>query len=208
MADVLAKLAKALENGDAKQTTALVQEALAAGTKAKAILDQALFPGMDEVGRLFRDGEFFLPEVLLAARAMNQALTLLEPHLAAGGASAGKVAIGTVAGDMHDIGKNILGIMLRGAGFQVIDLGADVSADKFVAAAREHKPIAIGLSALLTTTAPGIKDVVTALDHAGLRGQVKVLAGGAALSADYARELGADAYSPDAYGALELLKGA
>ena len=207
MRNILAELNKALVNGDAVRTTALTREALAAGVEARAILADALFTGMDEVGRLFRDGEYFLPEVLLAARAMNQALSLLEPHLAAGGAPAGKVVIGTVAGDMHDIGKNIVGIMLRGAGFQVVDLGADVSAERFVAATREHRPIAVGLSALLTTTAPVMKDVVGALERAGLRNQVKVLVGGAALSADYARELGADAYAADAYGAVELVRG-
>ncbi len=208
MTDLFAQLAKALENGEDAQVVALTQQALAGGASARDILEQGLFTGMGVVGRLFRDGELFLPEVLLSARAMNGAIAVLEPHLAQGSsAKLDKVVLGTVRGDMHDIGKSIVGIMMRGAGYQVVDLGIDVPVDKFVSAVKELRPVAVGLSALLTTTMVVMKDVIDALKAAGLRDQVKVLIGGAAVTQRFADDIGADGYAENAYGAVALLKG-
>ncbi len=206
--NIFAAIAKTLEAGDADQLAVLIRQALDDGLAARDILDQALFVGMDTVGRLFRDGELFLPEVLLCARAMNQAIAILEPRLAPGVAAASdKIVLGTVRGDMHDIGKSIVAIMMRGAGYQVIDLGIDVPPEKFVAAVREHRPVAVGLSALLTTTMLVMREVIDALKAAGLREQVKVVIGGAAVTQQFADEIGADGYADNAYGAVALLKG-
>ena len=202
-------IAKAVEEGRSDDLLVRVGEALRSGVPAATILKDGLVPGMDAVGRLFRDGEYFLPEVLIAARAMNRALVELEPLLRGNDAARrGKVVLATVKGDMHDIGKTIVSIMVRGAGYEVVDLGVDVPAGKVVAAVREHRPVAVGLSALLTTTMLAMKDVIDALRQAGLREQVKVLIGGAAVTGPYAREIGADGTSDDAYGAVELLRGA
>lgn len=208
MTDLFAQLAKALENGEDAQVVALTQQALTGGASAREILEQGLFAGMGVVGRLFRDGELFLPEVLLSARAMNGAIAVLEPHLAQGpSAKLDKVVLGTVRGDMHDIGKSIVGIMMRGAGYQVVDLGIDVPVENFVSAVKELRPVAVGLSALLTTTMVVMKDVIDALKAAGLRDQVKVLIGGAAVTQRFADDIGADGYAENAYGAVALLKG-
>jgi methylmalonyl-CoA mutase cobalamin-binding domain/chain len=198
-----------LQEGRSEDLLREVLVALAAGVPAASILDQGLVPAMDTVGRLFREGEYFVPEVLIAARAMNRALVELEPLLLADQAARqGKVVMATVKGDMHDIGKAIVSIMVRGAGYEVIDLGVDVPVAKIVDAVREHKPSAVGLSALLTTTIPVMKEVIEALRTAGLRQQVKVLVGGAAVTQEFARAIGADGASDDAYGAVELLRGA
>jgi 5-methyltetrahydrofolate--homocysteine methyltransferase len=197
----------AVLNGDAKKTDAEVRAALEANVPAAEILHQACIPAMTEVGRLFEAGEKFVPEMLISARAMQAALQLLKPHLVrAGVQSLGKVVIGTVAGDLHDIGKNLVAMMLEGAGFEIIDLGTDVSADKFVNAVRDHKPDLVGMSALLTTTMTSIGATIKALTEAGLRDKVKVLVGGAPLTQEFADKVGADGFAPDAGSASRVAK--
>ena len=183
------------------------EEALAEGLSAKEILDGALIPGMDEVGKLFREGEYFVPEVLVAAKAMNQCMDLIEPLLVSGGVKKiGKVVAGTIEGDLHDIGKNLVCMMLKGAGFEIIDLGVDVKPEEFVEAAKGAKPDILVVSALLTTTMLNMPRVIEELKKAGIRDCVKVLIGGAPVSQTYAEEIGADGYSPDSSGAVELAR--
>jgi 5-methyltetrahydrofolate--homocysteine methyltransferase len=171
------------------------------------ILNKALIAAMDEVGKRFEEGDFFVPEMLIAARAMQAGLRLLKPHLAEGGVkAAGKIAIGTVKGDLHDIGKNLVAMMLEGAGFEVKDLGVDVTPQAFVQAAQEGAQI-IGMSALLTTTMSNMQGTIDALKAAGLREQVKVVIGGAPVTDAYARQIGADAYAPDASSATRVVRG-
>ncbi len=190
---------EAILNGDAKKAEAEVRAALEAKMSAEEILHKACIPAMGEVGRLFEAGEKFVPEMLISARAMQAGMNLLRPHLAKENVrSAGKVVIGTVAGDLHDIGKNLVGMMLKGAGFEIIDLGTDVSPQKFVDAIKTNEAQIIGMSALLTTTMPGMKTTIEALTEAGLRDRVKVMIGGAPITQDFAREIGADGYAPDA----------
>lgn len=196
-----------LIDGHHQQVSALTQTALAGGVKAEEILNQALLPGMEVIGERFRAHEVFLPAVLLAARAMHAGLDLLRPHLEGGSIpSRGTVVIGSVEGDLHDIGKNLVGIMLRGGGFNVVDLGHSVSPDRFVAAAREHNAAVVGMSALLTTTMPVMARVVQALKAAGLGG-VKTVIGGAPVSDAYAQEIGADGYGYDAASATQIVRG-
>ena len=184
-----------------------VQAALDAGIDPKTILNEAMSKGMSEVGQLFEDWEFFVPEMLVAARAMASGMEILKPRLIqADVKSAGKVIIGTVQGDLHDIGKNLVGMMLEGAAFEVVDLGADVSPEKFVEAVKENGAQIVALSALLTTTMPSMKATIEALETAGLRDKVKVMVGGAPLSDQYAKEIHADGYSPDANRAVALAK--
>jgi len=201
--DILERIAQALQQGDDQQVGRLAAEALAAGTGAGEVLQKGLVAGMNVVGEQFRLREIFLPDVLLSARAMYAGLDVLKPHLAAEGvASRGKVVIGTVKGDLHDIGKNLVGIMLKGAGFEVIDLGHDVAPEAFVdAAVREGAPL-IGMSALLTTTMVRMKDVVALLRERGLAGKVRTIVGGAPVSAEFAREIGVDDYACDAATAV------
>ncbi len=203
------EIAQALQEGNADQVKALTQAELDGGTPAKTILEKGLVAGMNVIGARFKEGEIFLPEVLLSARAMNQALEIIEPHLGADedGGSRETIVLGTVQGDLHDIGKNIVAIMLRGAGYRVVDLGADVSIQTFVKAVEEHRPKALGLSALLTTTMLVMGEVIEALKQAGLREVTKVLVGGAPLTQSYADEIGADGFSENAYGAVALVKG-
>lgn len=197
---------KALVDGQTDELLTWVRDALSKGATAVTILDEGLFPGMAKVGRLFREGEFFLPEVLIAARAMNRTLEFLEPHMPGKQSTRkGKVVLATVQGDMHDIGKNLVSIMLRGAGFEVIDLGVDVPKDKIIQAVQEHKPQALGLSALLTTTMLVMKDIMASLEETGLRSQVKVLIGGAAVTRNFADEIGCDGYADNAYDVVALL---
>jgi 5-methyltetrahydrofolate--homocysteine methyltransferase len=202
--EILGQIAAALQQGDDQQVGRLAAEALAAGLPAGEVLQQGLVAGMNVVGEQFRQREIFLPDVLLSARAMYAGLDVLKPHLASEGvASRGRVVIGTVKGDLHDIGKNLVGIMLKGAGFEVIDLGHDVSPEAFVeAAVREGAPL-IGMSALLTTTMTRMKDVVALLRERGLAGKVRTIVGGAPVSADFAREIGADDYACDAATAVD-----
>ncbi len=191
--------------GDQKVVGEEVERALGAGIEPERILREGLIPAMRETGRLFEEGQYFLPEMLVAARAMKAALKVLEPLLSAARVEPiGTVVIGTVEGDLHDIGKNIVSMMLNGVGFAVRDLGADVKAERFVAAVREGGADIVAMSALLSTTMPNMKKTIDALRAAGLRERVKVLVGGAPLSAARAEEIGADGYSEDASKAARL----
>jgi 5-methyltetrahydrofolate--homocysteine methyltransferase len=206
--EILNQISESLQKGDDKTVGELTQQAIDAGVSAAEILNDGLLAAMDVVGRKFGANEIFLPEVLLAARAMNAGMDLIKPLLVADDVpSLGKVVIGTVKGDLHDIGKNLVGIMLKGAGFDVIDLGADVAADAFVDTAEAEGASVVGLSALLTTTMSGMKEVVELVKSKGLEGQVKVIVGGAPVSQDYADSIGADAYGYDAANAVGLVKG-
>lgn len=205
--ETLSEIAAALEAGDDERVPALTEAALAKTIEAPTILNEGLIAGMEVVGRRFGAHEIFLPDVLLAARAMNAGLAVLEPHLGqADVKSRGKVVIGTVQGDLHDIGKNLVGIMLAGAGFQVIDLGKDVSPRKFVDAARDSGADVIGMSALLTTTMPVMRHVVSLVKEEGLDGSVRTLIGGAPVTEEFAREIGADAYGFDAANAVDRVR--
>jgi 5-methyltetrahydrofolate--homocysteine methyltransferase len=198
---------EAVLNGDAKKADAEVAAALAANTPPEDILYKACIPAMEEVGRLFEEGEKFVPEMLISARAMQAAMNLLKPRLAqANIKTLGKVVVGTVAGDLHDIGKNLVGMMLAGSGFEVIDLGTDVAPQKFVDAVRQHGAQIIGMSALLTTTMPSMGATIEALTESGLRDQVKVLIGGAPITQDFADKIGADGFAPDASSATRKAK--
>jgi len=198
---------QAVLDGDAKGAEVAVKAALAAHVPAEDILKKACIPAMGEVGRLFEEGEKFVPEMLISARAMQTAVRLLKPLLAqANVQSAGKVIVGTVQGDLHDIGKNLVGMMMEGSGFEVVDLGTDVTPAKFVDAVRQHKPQVMGMSALLTTTMPSMKNCIEALKEAGLRERVKVLIGGAPVTQAYADQIGADGYAPDASSAARAAK--
>ena len=197
----------AVLEGSAPGAQAGVKAALAAGVPAETILKEGLIAAMGEVGRLFEENEYFVPEMLVSARAMQSGLAILKPFLADGGASsAGKVIVGTVKGDLHDIGKNLVAMMLEGSGFEVIDLGTDVTPDKFVKAVQEHKAHVVGMSALLTTTMPSMSNTIKALQEAGVRDQVKVMIGGAPVTDTFAKQIGADGYSPDASSAVRLAK--
>jgi len=201
------EIASKLYDGEAKVVAELVQEALDQGRAPEEILADGLIAGMDEVGRDFKAGDLFVPEVLIAARAMHAGMDILRPLLADGDASStGKYLIGTVQGDLHDIGKNLVKMMMEGAGFQTIDLGTDVKPDDFVTAVQEHQPQLLGMSALLTTTMPGMKASIEALIEAGLRDAVKIMVGGAPLTAAFAEQIGADAYSPDAGSAVDIAR--
>lgn len=197
----------AILNGDAKKAYATTEAALALGVPPMELIQESMVPAMDEVGRLFEAEEYFVPELLLSARAMKSSLDLLKPLLSASGQKmATRVVIGTVKGDLHDIGKNIVASMLEGGGFEVIDLGADVSPESFVAAVKDRHPQVVCMSALLTVTMPAMKTTIEALKAAGVRTQVKVLVGGAPVTTQYAREIGADGYSGNANGAVSLVK--
>ena len=184
-----------------------VNAALAASVDPGTILNEGLIAGMAEVGRLFEEGEYFVPEMLISARAMKSAMAILKPHLTSEQVgSAGKVAIGTVKGDLHDIGKNLVSLMLEGAGFQVVDLGSDVSPEKFVDAAKTSGVDIVAMSALLTTTMVNMKSTIAALEEAGVRGKVKVMIGGAPVTDAYAKQIGADGYAPDASRAVAVAR--
>jgi len=194
----------AVLNGDREGAVAAVKAAVEAGVPATQILSEGLLPPMAEVGRRFEAQEFFVPEMLVAARAMQTGLSLLRPALAKAGAkSTGKVILGTVKGDLHDIGKNLVGMMLEGAGFEVQDLGIDVPADKFVAAAKAGGDV-LAMSALLTTTMTQMKAVIDALQAAGIRSKIKVIIGGAPITQAYADSIGADGYAQDASSAARV----
>ncbi len=198
------EIAQALEQGNAADVAAGVQRQLDDGIEAKTILDEALVAGMAVVGEQFRRHEIFLPNVLLAAKAMYAGLDLLTPLLEAGDIPhRGSAVIGTVRGDLHDIGKNLVGIMLRGAGFEVIDLGNDVAPETFVDTAVERDARVIGMSALLTTTMPAMGEVVRILEERGLKGKIRTIVGGAPVSGEFADEIGADAYAFDGVSAVD-----
>lgn len=200
-------LRTAVINGDATQVEEGVRALLEAGeVSPENILQEGLISAMQEVGQLYEAGEFFVPEMLIAARAMQAGLSLLKPHLAESGvASSGKVAIGTVKGDLHDIGKNLVAMMLEGAGYEVVDLGADVNPEKFMEAV-QHGAQMIGISALLTTTMNNMKDVIEAIEDMGMRDKVKIVIGGAPVTDDFAKQIGADGFAPDASSAVRLVK--
>lgn len=203
----LTDLADAIIQGDHLRAGALTRAAITEGMAPKTILDDGLIAGMTVVGDRFREHEIFLPDVLLAARAMYAGMDLLKPLLIQEGVPAmGTVVIGTVRGDLHDIGKNLVGIMLRGAGFRVVDLGIDQEPESFVRAAAQHGASVIAMSALLTTTMPVMGRVVERLRDEGLHGEIRTLVGGAPLSEAFARTIGADAYAADAYSAVETVR--
>jgi 5-methyltetrahydrofolate--homocysteine methyltransferase len=205
--DILTRLSDSLEKGEDQEVGPLTAQALEEGLGAAEVLQKGLIAGMNVVGEEFRLRRIFLPDVLLAARAMYAGLEVLRPHLAKEGVPMrGKVVIGTIKGDLHDIGKNLVGIMLKGSGFEVIDLGSDVEPKVFVdAAVREGAPL-IGMSALLTTTMTRMREVVALVESRGLRGKIKTIVGGAPLSPDFAREIGADGYASDGATAVERVK--
>jgi 5-methyltetrahydrofolate--homocysteine methyltransferase len=203
----LSRLYDAVVDGDAKTAVAITKEALAENADPMELVTQYMIPAMNEVGRRFEAEEYFVPELLLSARAMKSAMELIRPLLAARGAQpVGRVVIGTVKGDLHDIGKNLVASMLEGGGFEVIDLGADVPPEKFVEAVQERNAQIVALSALLTVTMPAMKTTIEALKAAGLRDRVKVMVGGAPVTHKYAEEIGADGYGENASVAVQLAR--
>ncbi|MCJ7659193.1 MAG: corrinoid protein [Anaerolineales bacterium] len=207
MEQTLEPIYKAVLNGDKDAATENVQAALDTGTDAGVILQEALIPAMGEVGRLFEAGEYYVPEMLIAARAMQAGLAILKPLLVDSDIKpTGRVAIGTVKGDLHDIGKNLVGMMLEGSGFEICDLGTDVSPEKFIGAINDEEVDIIAMSALLTTTMPMMEATIKAVDEAGLRDTVKIIVGGAPVTNEYAEKIGADGFAPDASQAASLAK--
>ncbi len=205
---ILEDISLQLQAGKAKLVKELVSQAIEAGLPAQEILDNGLLHGMNIIGEKFKRNEVFVPEVMVAARAMNQGVALLKPLLAEEGAQAvGKVCIGTVRGDLHDIGKNLVKMMMESKGLEVVDLGADVQPDQFVEAAKRENCQIIALSALLTTTMSGMEDVIKAAEAAGIRDQVKIMVGGAPVTQACADQIGADAYTLDATSAAEIAVG-
>jgi 5-methyltetrahydrofolate--homocysteine methyltransferase len=204
MSGALGEIGRAVCDGDQHEVVRLVREAVVAGVPAPEILSGGLIPGMQELGSRFKDGQAFLPEILISARAMNKGLDELRPHLAGSeGPARGTVVLGTVEGDLHDIGKNLVGMLLSGNGFTVVDLGVDVGAAVFVAAAREHDADVVALSALLTTTTPQFAKVVRALHEGGLRATTAVIIGGAPVTRELAEEVGADGFADDCVSAVD-----
>jgi 5-methyltetrahydrofolate--homocysteine methyltransferase len=206
MAD-LNELAQAVISGNAPKAKELTQQAIDAGTEVQKVLDEGLIAGMSVVGDRFKKNEFYVPEVLIAARAMNQAMEVLEPQLAKAGVQpVATVVLGTVKGDLHDIGKNLVGMMLKGGGFKVVDLGVDVPPEKFVEAVQENDANILGLSALLTTTMVAMEDVITAVKGSAAAAKVKTMIGGAPITSDFSDKIGADGYAPDAASAVDKAK--
>lgn len=207
MTDTLNALKEAVIVGNASAAKELTEKALAENISAKQILDEALIPGMTVVGEKFKNNEYYVPEVLIAARAMYSALDILRPILSKSEVETkGTVVIGTVKGDLHDIGKNLVRMMLEGGGFKVIDLGVDVAPEKFIEAINEHNAQILAMSALLTTTMPSMKTTIEALKSVGIRDKVKVMVGGAPVTQQWADEIGADGYAPDAASAVDKAK--
>ncbi len=203
---VLPELRQAVIDGQAKLAVAKVTQGLAQGIPAETLLQDGLIAAMREVGQLFEEHEIYVPEMLVAARAMNAAVAVLKPRLIKHAVqSSGTVAIGTVQGDLHDIGKNLVAMMLRGSGFEVVDLGTDVPPERFIEAIRAGADV-VALSALLTTTMTSMRDVVEAISLAGLRDKVRIIVGGAPITAKYAAEIGADGYAPDASKAVRKVR--
>jgi 5-methyltetrahydrofolate--homocysteine methyltransferase len=203
----LQDLSLLLEQGQTQKVLALTQQLAESGVSPQTILNDGLISGMAVVGDKMRNGDMYLPEVLQSAAAMKASLAFLKPHLAREGAAPrGKILIGTVKGDMHDIGKNLVGIMLQGAGFEIVDLGVNADPQKFVAAITEHTPAIVGLSAMLTTTMLNMKSTIDAIAAAGLRSKTKIIVGGAPVSQKFAEEIGADGYSRDAVLAVDTVK--
>ena len=204
---LFAQLSTALMEGDSTKSAALTQQGLDEGISPKDILDKGLIVGMDEVGIRFKAGDMFVPEVLMSAESMASGMTLLRPLLAASGAKmAGKIVMGTVKGDLHDIGKNLVSMMCEGAGFEIVNLGFDVDPEKFIAAIKEHQPDIVGMSAMLTTTMRAMGHTIKAIEEAGLRDKVKVMVGGAPVDLEFANRIGADGYGANAPASSELVK--
>jgi len=200
-------VSEALQRGEADQVSEFVKQALEENITPKKILEEGLIKGMSVIGVKFKNNEVYVPEVLIAARAMNAGMDILKPKLTETGVkNIGKIVIGTVSGDLHDIGKNLVRMMLEGAGFEVIDLGTDVTANQFVDAIKEHQPNILCMSALLTTTMVNMAEVIKAIETAGLREKVKVMIGGAPITQNYAEQITADGYSPDAATAVDDAK--
>lgn len=207
--EILDQLSLAVQEGEVGEVEKLIHSALNEGMAAKQILDEGLLAAMEVVGEKFQSGEMFLPEVMVAAKAMQSGLDVLKSRLVKEQVKAkGRIILGTVEGDLHDIGKSLVGVMLAGAGFEVIDLGTNVSAQEFVNAAREHNPDLVGMSALLTTTMIKMEETIKALDGAGLRskGNLKIMVGGAPVTREFARSIGADFYGSDAVEAVSVAK--
>jgi len=208
MSETYGKMVELVIAGKGEELNGMVKQALDEGKGAKEIVESGLLPGMDVVGKRMKTGEMFIPEVLLSARTMQAALNILKPFLAEGDViSAGTVIIGTVEGDLHDIGKNLVAMLLEGAGFKVINLGTGIKPQAFVDAVKEHKPDIVGMSALLTTTMPKMEETIKALQEAGLRDQVKIMAGGAPVTQDFVEKIGGDGYGANAAAAVEKAKG-
>ncbi len=204
----LQELSEMIQKGNAPKAKELTTELLASKTSAADVLNKGLLDGMEKVGKRFKANEIYIPEVLIAARAMNQSMEILKPELVKAGVKpVGKMLLGTVKGDLHDIGKNLVKMMAQGAGLEVVDLGIDVSADKFLQGLKDNPDAkAVGMSALLTTTMTGMKEVIDRFVKEGMRAKVKIMVGGAPLTDQYAKEIGADGYAPDAASASEKLK--
>ncbi len=207
MSDILQSISQAVIDGDINSISDLTEDALDDGLDAETVLNEGLMPGMDYVGVEFRAGRMFVPEVLRSARAMQTSMDILRPLLVEGNVQmVGKIVLGTVKGDLHDIGKNLVGMMAEGAGFEIKDLGKNVDPEAFVQAVKEFEPDIIGMSALLTTTMRSMEHTIKALEEAGLRGHVKVMIGGAPVTQDFADKIGADGYASNASSAVELAK--
>ena len=207
MSDIFAQLSTAVIEGNIGAMEDLTQDALDEGLNAKEILDNGLMPGMDHVGVEFKAGNMFVPEVLRSARAMQESMIIVRPMLADTGAEmTGKVLLGTVKGDLHDIGKNLVGMMCEGAGFDVEDIGKDIEPEAFVEAVKEYDPDILGMSALLTTTMRSMGDTIKALEEAGVRDKLKIMIGGAPVTDEFAEQIGADAYASNAAAAAETAK--
>jgi len=207
MSEVLTELSTAVIEGNVDDMADLTEDALDEGISAQEILDKGLMPGMDHVGVEFKAGNMFVPEVLRSARAMHASMDIVRPMLVETGAKlTGKLLLGTVKGDLHDIGKNLVGMMCEGAGFEVIDLGKDIEPEAFVEAIKEHNPDVLGMSALLTTTMRAMERTIKALEEAGLRDKVKIMIGGAPVTQSFADQIGADGYTSNAATAADLAK--
>ena len=207
MSEILSEISTAVIEGNLDEIQGLTEDALDEGLNAKDILDRGLMPGMDHVGVEFKAGNMFVPEVLRSARAMQSSMTIIRPLLAESGASLkGKVLLGTVKGDLHDIGKNLVGMMCEGAGFDVKDLGKDIGPEDFVQAVKEFEPDLLGMSALLTTTMRSMEHTIKALEEAGVRNKVKIIIGGAPVTQAFADQIGADGYASNAASAADLAK--
>lgn len=205
--DILDALYRHILLGEAGPAIAEVEAGLAAGSRPSVLLFEAMIPALEEVGRRFESGEYFLPEMLIAARAMRAAMEVLRPAMSPTDApSLGTIVMGTVAGDIHDIGKDMVDIMLEGAGFRIVDLGVNVPPARFVDAIREHHPVVVGMSAFLTTTMPQVGRTIATIRDAGLRDDVRIIVGGAPINDDFRVEVGADGYAPDASSAVRMTK--
>ena len=207
MSAIYEQLSTAVLEGDSEKTPGLVQIALDEGLVPKDILDNGMVVGMNEVSVRFKAGEMFVPDVLMSAEAMQAGLKVLRPHLISSGAKLmGKIVKGTVKGDLHDIGKNLVGMMCEGAGFEVIDLGSNLEPGKFIAAIKQHQPQIVGMSALLTTTMRSMRHTIKAIEEAGLRDKIKIMIGGAPVDAEFAKRIGADGYGSNAPAGVDLAK--